>query len=142
MASASDTGAKERPTRILVVEDEALVAMLIEDELSELGFDVVGPAATVSRALALCQDERIDGAVLDVNLGGGQRSDAVADFLLSKCIPFVFVTGYGDAGVSVRFADKAVLQKPFALPELRRLVERNFEWFEASGKSARGSVSG
>jgi DNA-binding NtrC family response regulator len=142
LASASNPGTKTSPARILVVEDEALVAMLIEDELFELGFDVVGPAATVSHALALCHDERIDGAVLDVNLGGGQRSDSVADFLLSKRIPFVFVTGYGDAGVSARFADKAVLQKPFALPDLRRLVERNFESFEASGKSARRAASG
>jgi DNA-binding NtrC family response regulator len=142
LASASNPGTKTSPARILVVEDEALVAMLIEDELFELGFDVVGPAATVSHALALCHDERIDGAVLDVNLGGGQRSDSVADFLLSKRIPFVFVTGYGDAGVSVRFADRAVLQKPFALPDLRRLVERNFESFEAPSKSARCSASG
>jgi DNA-binding response OmpR family regulator len=140
LASASDTGTKGAPARILVVEDEALVAMLIEDALFELGFDVVGPAATVSQALALCHDERIDGAVLDVNLGGGQRSDSIADFLLSKRIPFVFVTGYGDAGVSARFADKAVLQKPFALPELRRLVERNFDWFEASTESGHRSA--
>jgi CheY-like chemotaxis protein len=142
LASASDTSTKGAPARILVVEDEALVAMLIEDELFELGFDVVGPAATVGHALALCHDERIDGAVLDVNLGGGQRSDSIADFLLSKHIPFVFVTGYGDAGVSARFADKAVLQKPFALPELRRLVERNFDWLEASTEPGHRSASG
>jgi len=112
--------------RVLVVEDEALVAMLIEDQLIELGFDVVGPAATASQAIALCEDERIDGAVLDVNLGGGQRSDPVAELLAAKGIPFVFVTGYGQAGIDRRFADAGVLQKPFTLAELDALLATCF----------------
>jgi CheY-like chemotaxis protein len=114
------------PLRVLLVEDEALVAMLIEDQLIELGFDVVGPAATATQAIALCEEEQIDGAVLDINLGGGQRSDSVAELLAAKRIPFVFVTGYGRSGVDRRFADAAVLQKPFTLPELRDLVADRF----------------
>jgi len=117
-----------KPTRLrlLVLEDEALVSMLIEDQVIELGFSVVGPAATVKQALALCATEPIDGALLDVNLGGGQRSDPVADYLDKRKVPFLFVTGYGQAGLDPRFADRAVLQKPFALPELRRELNAMF----------------
>ena len=122
----SGEGYASSPRRLLVVEDEALVAMLIEDQLAELGFDVVGPAATVKQALALCYNEAIDGALLDVNLGGGQRSDAVAAYLESQNIPFVFVTGYGQSGLGSRFPGRAVLQKPFALPELRKFLDRVF----------------
>lgn len=112
--------------RVLLVEDEALVAMLIEDQLIELGFEVVGPAATASQALALCEDERLDGAVLDINLGGGQRSDPVAELLADQGIPFVFVTGYGNAGVDERFTEAAVLQKPFTLAELAGVIADRF----------------
>jgi CheY-like chemotaxis protein len=117
-----------KPTRLrlLVLEDEALVSMLIEDQVIELGFSVVGPAATVKQALALCATEPIDGALLDVNLGGGQRSDPVADYLETRNVPFLFVTGYGHAGLEPRFAEHAVLQKPFALPDLRRSLEALF----------------
>jgi len=118
--------AEGTPLRVLLLEDEALVAMLIEDQLIELGFDVVGPAATTNQAIALCEDERIDGAVLDVNLGGGQRSDPVAELLAAKGIPFVFVTGYGQSGIDGRFADAGVLQKPFTLSELHDLVATRF----------------
>lgn len=103
-----------------------MVAMLIEDQLAELGFKVVGPAATVNKAIDLCHREHIDGALLDVNLGGGQRSEPVADFLASNEIPFAFVTGYGEAGISQRFADRLVLQKPFELTDLRNLMARCF----------------
>ncbi len=114
------------PLRLLVVEDEALVAMLIEDQLLELGFEVVGPAATVGQALTLCKKEQIDGALLDVNLGGDERSYPVADELDALGIPYVFVTGYGQAGIPERHAGKAVLRKPFALSELKRFVDRHF----------------
>ena len=120
--------------RLLVLEDEALVSMLIEDQLIELGFVVVGPAATVKQALALCAMEPVDGALLDVNLGGGQRSDPVADYLERQNVPFLFVTGYGPAGLDPRFADRAVLQKPFALPDLRRELDALF--FDPAAASA------
>ena len=100
--------------------------MMIEDQLIELGFDVVGPAATAAQAIALCAEERIDGAVLDINLGGGQRSDSVAELLTEKSIPFVFVTGYGKAGVDRRYAEAGVLQKPFTVEELQTLLAGRF----------------
>lgn len=114
------------PLRILLVEDEALVAILIEDQLEELGCEVVGPAATVTRGLELCESETFDGAVLDVNLSGGERSDSVAQFLDQAGIPFVFITGYGRPGLSEQFSDVAVLEKPFTLADLRDMVERHF----------------
>jgi CheY-like chemotaxis protein len=98
--------------RLLVVEDEALVAMLLEDALQALGCAVVGPAGNVARALALLEKEDVDLALLDVNLGG-KRSYPVAEALAARGIPFVFVTGYGASGVDRRFAAAPVLQKPF-----------------------------
>jgi CheY-like chemotaxis protein len=110
------------PPRVLVVEDEALVAMLIEDQLSDLGYEIVGPAATAAQAVALCERERVDTAVLDINLGGGQRSDPVAELLSERDIPFVFVTGYGKHGVAERFKGTAVLQKPFTKDQLEAVL--------------------
>jgi CheY-like chemotaxis protein len=99
--------------RLLVAEDEALVSILLEDMLSELGCSVVGAAANVSGALEILRGSAtIDGAILDVNLGG-QPIDPVADELAARNVPFLFVTGYGPAGVSDRFAGAPVLQKPF-----------------------------
>ena len=109
--------------RLLVVEDEALVAMLIEDILLDLDCIVIGPVGTVAQALALLRDEeQIDGALLDVNLGGGERSYPVADALAEREVPFVFVTGYGEAGVERRYAPVTVLQKPFDPRSLEKVV--------------------
>ncbi|WP_261404766.1 response regulator [Chenggangzhangella methanolivorans] len=81
--------------RILLVEDEAMIAMLVEDMLLDGGAEVVGPAGGVKAALAvIAETDAIDGALLDVNLGG-EQSFEVADALAARNIPFVFVTGYG-----------------------------------------------
>src|SRR4051794_22900016 len=80
--------------RVLVVEDEMIVAWLLQDMLADLGCAVVGPAARVSQALAMIDAEAIDAAVLDVNLNG-QKSYPVADALAARGMPFVFSTGYG-----------------------------------------------
>ena len=79
--------------RVLVMEDEMLVAWALEDMLADLGCIVVGPAARVDKALALLHAEAVDLAMLDVNLNG-QRSYPVADALAAKGVPFVFLTGY------------------------------------------------
>ena len=79
--------------RVLVVEDETMVAWLLEDMLADLGCAVVGPAARVNQALAMLDAEAIDAAVLDVNLNG-QMSYPVADALAARGVPFVFSTGY------------------------------------------------
>ena len=107
--------------RVLVVEDEMMVSMLIEDMLSDLGCAVVGPASRLDEAIALVNSSTIDCAVLDVNLGG-QPIFPVADLLREKGAPFAFATGYGDAGlrdvdVSVRasfrsFGTCSVTERP------------------------------
>lgn len=108
--------------RILLVEDEAMIAMLVEDMLLDGGAEVVGPAGGVKAALAAIEaNDAIDGALLDVNLGG-EQSFEVADALSARGIPFVFVTGYGGAGVRDRYPDAPTLQKPFVTSDLERAV--------------------
>ncbi|WP_337187484.1 response regulator [Phenylobacterium sp.] len=98
--------------RILVVEDEFLVAALLEDVLRSFGCDVVGPAATVEEALALLDTQEIDAAVLDVNIAGTPVFP-VADALTERDLPLVFATAYGAAGVAQRHSGRAVLDKPY-----------------------------
>jgi len=107
--------------RVLVVEDEMMVSMLIEDMLTDLGCTVVGPASRLDEALELAASSEIDCAVLDVNLGG-QPIFPLADVLRAKGAPFAFATGYGDAGL--RDVDKGspVLQKPFREGDLARVL--------------------
>ena len=107
--------------KVLVVEDEMMVSMLIEDMLTDLGCTVVGPAARLDEAMDLARDSEIDCAVLDVNLGG-QPIFPLADLLREKGAPFAFATGYGDAGL--RDVDKGspVLQKPFREGDLARVL--------------------
>jgi DNA-binding response OmpR family regulator len=106
-----------RGCKVLVVEDEMMIAMLIEDMLEELGCELVGPASKVERALELIASETIEIALLDVNLDG-HATDAVACELRRKGVPFVFATGYGATGVPKQYNDRAVLQKPFQKTEL------------------------
>lgn len=98
--------------RILVVEDEMLVAMLVEDLLLSEGCEVVGPVASVAGALALVKKGGLDGAVLDVNLGS-ETVFPVADALAQADVPFVFVTGYGPSGLNDAHRDRVTIQKPF-----------------------------
>ena len=116
------TDSAPRGLRILLVEDEAMISMLLEDMLIDEGAAVVGPAATTDAALREIAAEQIDGALLDVNLGG-QQSFGVAEALAERGIPFVFVTGYGEAGVRSHFPEARTLQKPFVADDLRRALE-------------------
>jgi CheY-like chemotaxis protein len=111
----------ERRLRILVVEDEMLVAMNIEDMLLELGHEVAGLASRLGPALALARDSRFDAAMLDVNLAG-EPSFPVADLLIERGIPFLFATGYGRQGMNERYRDHPMLQKPFRAEELGRAL--------------------
>jgi len=107
--------------RVLVVEDEMMVSMLIEDMLSDLGCQVVGPASRLDEALELARIGGIDCAVLDVNLGG-QPIFPVADLLRERRAPFAFATGYGDAGLRDVDRGTPVLQKPFRESDLARVL--------------------
>jgi CheY-like chemotaxis protein len=110
--------------RILVVEDEMMIAMLVEDMLSELGCSVVGPAHALDTALDLVRTEGgLDAALLDVNLGG-QPVFAVADALRAKGVPAIFSTGYGDAGLRDVDRGSPVLQKPFRAGDLARALNQ------------------
>ncbi|MDB5440252.1 MAG: response regulator [Caulobacteraceae bacterium] len=107
--------------RVLVVEDEMLVSMLVEDMLTEMGCVVVGPAASLSEAEALVGQGGIDAAVLDVNVAG-RPIFPVADRLKAMGVPFVFASGYGEAGLSDDHRDAPVLQKPFRDTDLEKAV--------------------
>jgi DNA-binding response OmpR family regulator len=116
-ASVSTTRAK----RLLVVEDECLVALTIADDLVELGYNVIGPAFTIAEARRLADAASIDGALIDVNLNG-VRADEVVDILSRREIPFIFVTGYDCLPINFH-ANVDVLKKPFGRDELERAVQ-------------------
>jgi CheY-like chemotaxis protein len=105
--------------RILVVEDEAAISLLLEDMLLDFGCEVVGPAARLGTALELVRDETLDLAILDVNVAG-ESIYPVAAALVERKVPFVFSTGYGSAGIMDLYRDRPVLQKPFAQRDLQQ----------------------
>jgi CheY-like chemotaxis protein len=109
--------------KVLVVEDEMMIAMLIEDMLDELGCELVGPATNVPRALELIGNETIEIAILDLNLGG-QDTYAIADVLQQKNVPFIFATGYGSTGLRKDYANRPVLQKPFQAKDLETALRQ------------------
>jgi PAS domain S-box-containing protein len=107
-------------TRVMVVEDEALVAMVVSDAMIELGYQVVGPFSRPPDAIAAVKNNDIAAAILDINLAG-TLVYPVAEELTSRGIPFVFVTGYGVESIDKRFADIPVLQKPIERETLQRI---------------------
>jgi CheY-like chemotaxis protein len=107
--------------RVLVVEDELMIAMLVEDMLADLGCSVVGPAHELASALELAKGGGIDAALLDVNLAG-QPVFPVADALRARGVPSIFSTGYGEAGLRDVDAGAPVLQKPFRAGDLARAL--------------------
>lgn len=97
--------------RILLVEDEMMVVMLVEDMLEDVRCSLAA-ASTVAKALALVASERFDAAILDVNLDG-HESYPVADALAARGTPFVFATGYSDAGLRAGYRHVGVMAKPY-----------------------------
>jgi two-component sensor histidine kinase/DNA-binding response OmpR family regulator len=97
--------------RVLLVEDESLVAMMLGEVLRELGFSVIGPCATAAEATATIGSTDVSAAILDVNLDG-ELVYPVADLLAAQDIPFAFITGYSEESLSPRYADVPVLKKP------------------------------
>jgi CheY-like chemotaxis protein len=112
--------------RILLVEDEMIIAMMLEDLLADLGYSVVAIAARSDEALAIIEAQSIDAAILDLNLAG-QRSDSVADSLAARDIPFVFSTGYGEQGLKPEHRDRPLLKKPFRSADLERILASLFD---------------
>lgn len=119
--------AKLKGKRVLVVEDEALVAMMVEDELLGAGAEVVGPGFSVGGALRLVEAAEaggggIDAAVLDIDIRG-EAVVPVADMLAALGVPFLFATGYGDGRGAGGHAAAPILQKPFDPERLIAAVE-------------------
>jgi two-component sensor histidine kinase/DNA-binding response OmpR family regulator len=109
--------------RMLIAEDEALVALMMEDVAIELGWSVVGPFARAADALAAAKSDEIHAAILDVNLGG-ESVYPIADALMARGVPFVFATGYGAESIDRRFACAPVLQKPIDRQALEHVFNR------------------
>jgi two-component SAPR family response regulator len=107
--------------RVLIVEDEWLIAEQIDEELREAGFEVVGTAATVHQAMNVLNNQVIDFAVLDVNLLN-ERSYPVAEHLAEHSIPFVFLTGYIAGNLPQPFNSRPLLKKPLEEGELSKSI--------------------
>ena len=104
--------------RVLVVEDEGSVALLIENMLEELGCHVTASVATLVKALNAARADLFDFALLDINLDG-ELVFPVAEILKSRQLPFVFSTGYGRVGVPDKFKEYEVLNKPFTIEDFK-----------------------
>jgi len=108
--------------RILVVEDEMLVAMNIEDMLLDIGHEVAGIANRLEAGIEAAREGGFDIAMLDVNLAG-DLSFPIADILEEKGIPYLFATGYGRKGVKDDYGAAPVLQKPFRARDLQQAIQ-------------------
>ena len=122
--NGTDNHAKQLSTvpgqRILLIEDEALVAMMIQDLLTEYGHSIIGPITRLPEAIQAAQSIDYDAAILDINLGDGMAYP-VADIVVARGIPFVFVTGYEPDTVDKRFSGVSVLKKPIERHLLQQL---------------------
>jgi DNA-binding response OmpR family regulator len=107
--------------RVLVVEDETMIAMLVEDMVQDFGCEAVGPAARMDEALNLAHSADLDAAILDINVGGAAIFP-VADVLRARGIPLIFSTGYGVDRLPPRFLDCPTLRKPFTYEALREVL--------------------
>lgn len=108
--------------RILVVEDEAMVALLIEDLINDCGAEVAASASTAAAAVELARECTVDLALLDVNLGEGETSFEAAEVLRDRGVRFAFLTGYGTQGVRADLREAPILGKPIDPEALRRLL--------------------
>jgi CheY-like chemotaxis protein len=122
MTSAMQPQSVTPAKRILVVEDELMIRMLLEDMLGELGYTVTAEAARIEEALDAAKNADFDIAILDVNLNG-QPISPVADALVARGMPFVFATGYGERGLPEPYRDRPTLKKPFQMDGLKQMLQ-------------------
>ena len=104
--------------RVLVVEDEYLIRMLLEDMLADLGYSVSEAVGTIAEARTIASGGAFDVAILDVNVDG-EEIYPVADILAQRGLPFVFVTGYGEGSLPAKYRSRPSLQKPFQTEQLQ-----------------------
>jgi CheY-like chemotaxis protein len=107
--------------RILIVEDELLIAMLLESMVGDIGYQVVATVGREKDAVDTIHGGAVDLAILDVNLGGG-RSYGIANALVDRNIPFVFLTGYGEGALEEPYRGRPILRKPFRKDELEQAL--------------------
>jgi CheY-like chemotaxis protein len=107
--------------KVLIIEDESIVAMMIEDLIVDMGHEVVGTAGRLEQAQKLATELALDFAIVDVNLNG-QLTYPVAETLKARGVPFVFATGYGAQGLKDEWKQSPVLQKPFQPEDLARAI--------------------
>jgi DNA-binding response OmpR family regulator len=110
------------PQRILIVEDEPLISMMIEDFLDILGKDVAGTADSVATALPIVEAGGVDAAILDVNLAGGEKSWPIADALADAGVPFVLATGGSGDMIVDAHQGRPVLSKPFTMDAVEQAL--------------------
>ena len=110
--------------RVLIVEDEPLIAMMLEDFLDALDHSCAGTADDVASALPLIEGGAIDCAIVDVNLRGGEKSWPIAEALAARHIPFVFATGGGDDGILQPHRERPRLDKPFTMDRLDAVLSK------------------
>src|SRR5580704_1925016 len=116
----------EERVRILLVEDESLIAELIVDILTTQGYLVAGPIARIADAMRTVDEEEFDAVVLDVDLAG-TSSYPVAAVLASRNVPFVFLTGFGKGGLRAEYAKRPTVAKPFRPKDLLVALSRVLE---------------
>lgn len=109
--------------RVLVVEDEPLLAMLLEESLSDLGHDPVGAVATVTQAMAVLDAETVDCALLDFSLGGTENSVAIAERLRLAGIPFCYLSGHSSLDTGSGAPDAPMMTKPVSMRDLERALD-------------------
>lgn len=120
--------------RLLLVEDEAVVGMFMEELLQGLGFETIGPVPSLAESLAVAKRETFDAAILDMNLRG-ESVYPLADLLMARSVPFIFVTGYSKAGVESRFAGINIVEKPATHEALQKALNGLFAPPAAAGPS-------
>jgi len=109
--------------RLLIVEDEYLIRLLLEDMLVELGCSIAAVASNLDEGKQAAQTTEIDLAILDVNIDG-QQVFPIADVLRKRGLPFIFITGYGARGLPEAYRNTPTLQKPFQMQDLKATLAR------------------
>ncbi len=110
--------------RVLLVEDEPLIAMMLEDFLDALDRQHAGTADSVAAALPMVEEGALDAAILDVNLRGGEKSFAIAEALAARNIPFVFASGGGGEDIAPEYRDRPMLPKPYTMEGVEQALAK------------------
>ncbi|MGB3723277.1 MAG: response regulator [Pacificimonas sp.] len=111
-------------TRILVVEDDFLLALDMTDVLEDLGYEIIGPVMNLDAGIKIARSEKMDFALLDVNLGNGLTSAPIAAILRERCVNFTFVTAYTRAQIGYAHDNERILSKPVSHDDLKTELGR------------------